>query len=654
MSFIHVRARHQQRAAQFLQKVAALQNDPWHDVKQSVNDVDYEDMARQQQDLARKISSLQEAQIKQHQENRQLLDMIRTIIKEQNEYRQTVAAQLHADLRSRARAQREALREAARIKEKQLIMTRIEEIVCGQKEVERRLDQHILEDARQQPSLVSTATQKVLQISRSLIAMLSRWDTRMSQASDRHAQFVKTTGSKVADALVVGSFMGWIHFVAPIVRWAFTPPGSNSAEVLGLFVDTMSLPLLIAIGPGFKGAYRFSKRNSTWKGLIKAYRRRFLSTSRSVQGPRKQTAFRDLVDNHPDLLDKPFPMATVLNDLRNLQALRGPTAGREYRVAERRLFRVQHESEAGSGETLTVRQVTELLEPDDSVGWTVISQRLLQNRVDAIDRLSEQDRARMLFQRVYGVGAVKADKFVQAGYLTLAQLRDAPLEKAQRIGLEHMDDIDCLIPRSESEQWRDVLLDLFRSIDPKLGAELLGSFRRGDYFSSDLDWVLYHPSVVDMHIPRPDGSDRRILNPEAASLLKSIIEELRTRNLLVDEPLAHGPLAMKGLVRLPGAGAKARRIDLNFAPYTRRAFYTLAKTGDADLMVHLRSQAKKKGWALNEYGIGSHNQNGSAWTENLLDATEERQIFEFLGVPYLEPEERAFSIYAKRLNIRRS
>ena len=47
----------------------------------------------------------------------------------------------------------------------------------------------------------------------------------------------------------------------------------------------------------------------------------------------------------------------------------------------------------------------------------------------------------------------------------------------------------------------------------------------------------------------------------------------RTENLLADELLAHGPLAAKGLVRLPGK--LARRIDLNFAPYDRRAFYTL-------------------------------------------------------------------------------
>lgn len=268
--------------------------------------------------------------------------------------------------------------------------------------------------------------------------------------------------------------------------------------------------------------------------------------------------------------------------------------------------------------------------------------------------MSKQDRARILFQRVHGIGPTKAEKFVQGGSLTLEQLRDAPLEKAQRIRLEHMDDIECLIPRSESEQWRDILLDVFRTVDPQLGAELLGSFRRGDYFSSDLDWVLYHPDVVDMRVPRSDSSGESDPHPKAKALLQAIIDELERRDLLADDLLSHGPVAAKGLVRLTNLpGAKARRIDLNFVPYTRRAFYTLAKTGDADLMVHLRGKAKAKGWALNEYGIGPHNENGSAWTKNLLDATEEKQIFDFLGVPYLEPEERSFKLYAKRLRITR-
>ncbi|PWZ03265.1 Nucleotidyltransferase [Testicularia cyperi] len=444
-----------------------------------------------------------------------------------------------------------------------------------------------------------------------------------------------------------------MNTLSPILKATTFPFFPGADEFVGLLTHTASLPFVVAVLPGLKKAYRFSQRNAESPAPFSSSASDSLQSTRAAEGIRKESAYRDLLENHKEVLDRPFPMAAVLDDLRNLQARRGNPGSHDYKVAERRLFRVAHEAE-GQGdarETLTVREVTSLLQPDDSVGWNTIRQRLLFDRIDEIDNLSAQDRARMLFRRVYGIGATKAERFVQAGFLTLDDLHNAPLEKAQRIGLNHMDDIESLIPRSESERWYSELLDVFKSVDPSIGAELLGSFRRGDYFSSDLDWVLYHPDVVDMRVPRQDGSGRFDPNPRAKAILEAVIVKLGERNLLADELLAHGPLAAKGLVRLNVPGARARRIDLNFAPYRRRAFYTLAKTGDTDLMVHLRCKAKARGLALNEYGIGPHNQNGSAWTKSLLDATEERQIFEYLKVPYLEPEERNIATYKARLNI---
>lgn len=466
-----------------------------------------------------------------------------------------------------------------------------------------------------------------------------------------------TKAQMVAIMFAAACYCGGSHVLASLLREvvAFLPEPSlllsSLQNMLGLAVHTSSMLLLIAMTPRFKVAFRQLRKSSIAKRFFTSHQRRSMTSSNSAAGPRKEVAYRDLITNHQDLLDRPFPMAAVLNDLRNLQALRGSSSNCEYKIAERRLFRVQHESELGQGGPLTVRQVTQLLQPDDSVGWTTIKQRLLEDRVDAIDSLSKEDRARVMFQRVYGIDATKAERFVQAGFLTLEQLREASLERAQRIGLKHMEDIECLIPRSESEQWREIMLDVFHTVDPRLGAELLGSFRRGDHYSSDLDFVLFHPDVTNMRIPRPENPTKLDPHPLAASLLTSIIDQLRHRNLLADDLLAHGPLAIKGLIRL-NAASKARHIDLNFAPYTRRTFYTLAKTGDADLMVHLRAKAKARGWALNEYGVGPPNENGSAWTENLLpEATDERQIFELLGVPYLEPEERSFSLYASKLKI---
>ncbi|KAJ9477471.1 POLXc domain-containing protein [Pseudozyma hubeiensis] len=541
------------------------------------------------------------------------------------------------------------------------MQTTLQDIEARLQAIDQLLERLNMRKEKRKPSPLLATIQAVVDAPAALRRTLSSLFEQIKTSSDAAVEQPRRTKEQLIKTLLAaGICFAGMRLLGSLHAWDFVPilrdavmSSPNLHDWIGLIVHTSSLPLLLAATPRTKKMFRRFKQTDFGKYFFHTHQRRSLSKSTPTPGPRKQAAFRDLVNNHPELLDRPFPMTAVLNDLRNLQALRGTSSGREYRVAERRLFRVQHESEVGEGGQLTVRQVTELLEPDDSVGWTTIKQRLLMDRVDAIDSLSKQDRARVMFQRVYGIGATKAERFVQAGFLTLEQLREASLERAQRIGLTHMDDIECLIPRSESEHWRDVLYDVIRSVDAKLGIELLGSFRRGDHYSSDLDFVLFHPDVIDMRIARPDNSSKSDPHPVAAALLDSVVEELRARDLLADELLAHGPLAVKGLVRL-SATSKARRIDLNFAPFTRRAFYTLAKTGDTDLMVHLRAKAKARGWALNEYGIGPPNQNGSAWTKNLLpDATHERQIFEFLKVPYLEPEERSFKKYASKLRITR-
>lgn len=635
-----------------LRQVVSTDEDGWQDL---------EPVPAKHRTLSHRMGPLETPHTWKRQEDRALVEVLTTF--------KCFPPQSQIDLSNRQRVNGEVLDK---------LQASLQDLACSQEATNHELDQ-LRAQLKSQPALPGADfVERLRQVPGTFAQVLSSCWRHLITASDKSSPAPQRTPKQVLASIVVRTFfVGSAVCLSSLTKFVVAPlvPStvdeflhilshltstlaeltallwlSPSESTLGLAIYTSALPVLIAMAPGMKKAYNLVGRRSFWKHLFTASRRRLLSSSSRSQGPRKELAYRDLVNNHPELLDRPFPMAAVLNDLRNLQALRGPSSSREYKVAERRLYRVQHESDMGSGHLLTLRRVTQLLQPDDSVGWTVIRQRLLNDRVDAIDDLSEQDKARVLFQRVYGIGAVKAERFVEAGYLTLEQLKDAPLEKAQRIGLEHMDDIECLIPRPESEQWRELLLDIFHTVDAHLGAELLGSFRRGDYFSSDLDWVLYHPSVIDTHISHPSHPTKRTPNPTAAALLGSIIALLRQRNLLAAELLSHGPVSAKGLIRLPGGG-KARRIDLNFAPYSRRAFYTLAKTGDADLMVHLRAKAKLKGWALNEYGIGPHNPNGSAWTQNLLNATDERQIFALLDIEYLEPEQRSFNVYAKKLNI---
>nr|CDI52198.1 DNA polymerase X-putative [Melanopsichium pennsylvanicum 4] len=446
------------------------------------------------------------------------------------------------------------LKEINRPNDTEKVIKSLQDLVSRQEEIHCKLELSSSGLKRKPKSLMSVAIQSVKRVASNICRKVSSLNDAFPKDSGPVGEQYKPSKWEMRAAIFCAAcYFGYMHSFGPLVREALialsildTAPSAQ--QLLGFFIHTLALPLIFATPQGMKGVIRCMKSSNMFGGFFSGGQRRHLTKSRTKQSPGKETAYRDLVDNHPELLDTPFPMAAVLDDLRNLQALRGSTSGREYKVAERRLFRVQHESEIGEGGPLTVRQVTQLLQPDDRVGWTTIRQRLLENRFDAIDNLSKQDRARMMFSRVYGVGQTKAQRFVNAGFLTLEQLREACLERAQRIGLEHIHDIECLIPGNESED-----------------------FRRGDYFSSDLDWVLYHPEVVEVRIPLPGNPEKRHAQPKAKYLMESIIDELLHRDLLIDT-LSQEPIAVKGIIRLPYARAKACRIDLNFVPYTRRAF----------------------------------------------------------------------------------
>ncbi|SNX82648.1 related to DNA polymerase X - putative [Melanopsichium pennsylvanicum] len=435
------------------------------------------------------------------------------------------------------------LKEINRPNDTEKVIKSLQDLVSRQEEIHCKLELSSSGLKRKPKSLMSVAIQSVKRVASNICRKVSSLNDAFPKDSGPVGEQYKPSKWEMRAAIFCAAcYFGYMHSFGPLVREALialsildTAPSAQ--QLLGFFIHTLALPLIFATPQGMKGVIRCMKSSNMFGGFFSGGQRRHLTKSRTKQSPGKETAYRDLVDNHPELLDTPFPMAAVLDDLRNLQALRGSTSGREYKVAERRLFRVQHESEIGEGGPLTVRQVTQLLQPDDRVGWTTIRQRLLENRFDAIDNLSKQDRARMMFSRVYGVGQTKAQRFVNAGFLTLEQLREACLERAQRIGLEHIHDIECLIPGNESEEWREILLD----------------------------------EVVEVRIPLPGNPEKRHAQPKAKYLMESIIDELLHRDLLIDT-LSQEPIAVKGIIRLPYARAKACRIDLNFVPYTRRAF----------------------------------------------------------------------------------
>lgn len=60
----------------------------------------------------------------------------------------------------------------------------------------------------------------------------------------------------------------------------------------------------------------------------------------------------------------------------------------------------------------------------------------------------------------------------------------------QQIGVDLYEDLNSRIPREECKQIFEVVRDEAHKIDPKLWIEIMGSYRRGQETSGDVDFLI--------------------------------------------------------------------------------------------------------------------------------------------------------------------
>ncbi|KAL4639198.1 hypothetical protein ACB092_03G200200 [Castanea dentata] len=248
----------------------------------------------------------------------------------------------------------------------------------------------------------------------------------------------------------------------------------------------------------------------------------------------------------------------------------------------------------------------------------------------------EKVRTITLFGEVWGIGPATALKLYEKGHHTLDDLKNEnSLTNSQRIGLKYFDDIKQRIPRHEVQEM-DLLLQ-------KVGEDILhgvnivcgGSFRRGKASCGDLDIIITHP----------DGrSHRGFLSKYVERLkdMKFLREDLifTTRS---EEGTDSGVDTYFGLCTYPGRELR-HRIDLKVYPRDIYAFGLIAWTGNDVLNRRLRLLAESKGFRLDDTGLfpatyGSGGKRGTRASASLKFNTE-KEVFDFLGFPWLEPHER--------------
>lgn len=223
---------------------------------------------------------------------------------------------------------------------------------------------------------------------------------------------------------------------------------------------------------------------------------------------------------------------------------------------------------------------------------------------------------------VHGIGPAKAAQLIEKDIKTIDQLRTAAeanaklLTAAQKLGLKYYEDTLLRIPRSEMKEHEDTLIPGF---DERFEATIVGSYRRGAASSGDIDVLMTLPDSMTAK--------------EQGDLFQHNVELFREVDYIVDT-LSFGPAKFLGYCQIEGK--PVRRLDLLMVPRSEYACAILYFTGSKEFNVAFRSYALEKGYTLNEHRLQA-TKDGVAPVP--LFATE-KDIFDFLGLKYVEPDKR--------------
>lgn len=243
----------------------------------------------------------------------------------------------------------------------------------------------------------------------------------------------------------------------------------------------------------------------------------------------------------------------------------------------------------------------------------------------------KQDDRRVLqnaFMQIYGVGPVKAKELVDnnPSLHSIEDLRAAVAEEPsilnekQHIGLKYYEDLLERIPRKEMVAHQTILRKTLWKVKRMMHMDVVGSFRRGALDSGDIDVLIGYPS--------------KMKEVDAQKYFTMYVEKLQEIGYITDI-LALGSKKCMAICRQSGNG-KARRLDLLLTNAVEYPYALLYFTGSDKFNIQFRKHALDLGYTLNEHALRPLRENIS----EVPALKTEQDIFEFLKVEYVSPEQR--------------
>ena len=244
-------------------------------------------------------------------------------------------------------------------------------------------------------------------------------------------------------------------------------------------------------------------------------------------------------------------------------------------------------------------------------------------------------KAMKTFINIYGIGPKKAQELYQNYNISdINELRNEVLinpkiiNDKQKLGLEYYEDLIKRIPRKEIDCYNNKIKSICERISKHIIYSINGSYRRKHADSGDIDILITS-------------------NDEDPTLLRNkLIDELIKAKIII-ATLANGKKKFMGITKLNEDGYNiARHMDIMDTDPSTFPFAQLYFTGSGNFNSNMRSKALKLGYSLNEYCISDKKTKKPIDKHIILkkigkpNFTDEKDIFEFLEMEYLEPENR--------------
>lgn len=257
-------------------------------------------------------------------------------------------------------------------------------------------------------------------------------------------------------------------------------------------------------------------------------------------------------------------------------------------------------------------------------------------------------RVLSLFLGIYGVGQATAEKWIAQGFRTLDDLvAQANLNRGQRIGIDHYDDLNSRIPRAEVTKLGEFVIKESETINKNVKLLIGGSYRRGAATSGDIDFIVTKKDTTSCNELKP-FLNQLVLNLYRKGFLT--VELATSHRFNSDGSKWHGCCVLPYTPDIHGEDKNSyravwRRIDFLLVPESEYGAALIYFTGNDIFNRSMRLLASRKQLRLNQRGLYKDvirdSSNRQKITEGeLLEGRSEKRIFELLGVKWREPSQR--------------